>query len=467
MMFMVCLVTELVYCEKEVRCIEREREALLRLKAAIVDRYGMLSSWTTPHCCQWQGIRCSNLTGHIQMLDLHGEFHDEISSNFYIEFSSKRFISGEIHKSLMELSQLQYLNLSSNSFLDSNIPEFLGSLSNLRYLDLSSCDFDGKIPTQFGSLSHLKYLNLAGNFLEGPIPRQLGTLCHLQYLDLRGNDLEGNIPIQLGNLSHLQYLGLRGNDLEGNIPSQLGNLSNLQELYIGGGALKIGNGGQWLSNLISLTHLYLSSISNLYHSPQMIGKLPKLRELSLFDCSLTDNFFLSLRPSIFNFSTSLTVLDLSENTLMSTMIFQWVANFTPNLVELQLVSNLLEGSVPNHFGLAMNSLEHLNLHSNRFKVEVLQSFMNICTLKSLSMGGNTLNQSLSSILHNLSNACARNSLQELDLRFSQIHGSLPDFSMFTTLKRLQLAGNQLSGKIPEAILPSRLETLSLLFNFLE
>ncbi|BAU02209.1 hypothetical protein VIGAN_11168800 [Vigna angularis var. angularis] len=118
----------------------------------------MLSSWTTPHCCQWQGIRCSNLTGQILMLDLHGEVHEEISFDFYIEFMSERFISGEIHQSLMELSQLQYLNLSSNSFPDSNIPEFLGSLSNLRYLDLSSCNFDGKIPIQFGSLSHLKIL---------------------------------------------------------------------------------------------------------------------------------------------------------------------------------------------------------------------------------------------------------------------------------------------------------------------
>ncbi|XP_014501046.2 receptor-like protein 12 [Vigna radiata var. radiata] len=447
MMFTVCLVMELVYGKEEVRCIEREREALLRFKAAIVDRYGMLSSWTTPHCCQWRGIRCSNLTGHILMLDLHGEFHNEISFNFYIEFSSERFISGEIHKSLMELRQLQYLNLSSNSFRDSNIPEFLGSLSNLRYLDLSSCGFDGKIPAQFGSLSHLKYLNLAYNFLEGPILRQLGNLSHLIYLDLRDNDLEGNIP------------------------SQLGNLSNLHELYIGGvGALKIGDGGQWLSNLISLTHLYLTSISNLYHShslPQMIGKLPKLRELSLFDCSLTDNFFLSLRPSILNFSTSLTVLDLSENTLMSTMIFQWVANFTPNLVELHLSHNLIEGSVPNHFGLAMSSLEQLDLFFNKFKVEVLQSFMNICTLKSLDMGKNSLNQSLSSILHNLSNACARNSLQELDLSSSQISGSFPNFSIFTTLKILDLSGNQLSGKIPESILPSRLESLSLLFNFLE
>jgi len=405
------------------------------------------------------------------MLDLHGELHYEITFNFYIEFISERFISGEIHKSLMELRKLEYLNLSFNSFPNSNIPEFLGSLSNLRYLDLSSCGFDGKILTQFGSLSHLKYLNLADNFLEGSIPRQLGNLFQLQHLDLSDNALEGNIPIQLGNLTQLQHLALSGNDLEGNIPSQLGNLSNLQELYIGnGGSLKIDDGGQWLSNLISLTHLYLSSISNLYRSHtwlQMIAKLPKLRELSLRNCSLSDHFLLSSRPSEFNFSTSLSVLDLSQNTFMSPMIFQWVSNFTPNLVELELYSNLLEGSISNHFGLVMNSLQHLYLSNNVFKGDDLKSFMNICTLQSLNMALNSFNKDLPSILHNLSSACVRYSLQELDLHYSQISGTLTDFSIFTSLKRLDLTGNHLSGKIPEGILPSRLESLSIKFNFLE
>ncbi|CAJ1952956.1 unnamed protein product [Sphenostylis stenocarpa] len=472
MMFMVCLVLRVVFGAEEIRCIPEEREALLQFKSALVDRYGMLSSWTTPHCCQWEGIRCSNLTAHILSLDLHGEVHYETSFNFYIEFMSERFISGEIHRSLMELRQLEYLNLSSNSFRDSNIPEFLGSLRNLRYLDLSSCDFDGKIPSQFGFISHLKYLNLADNFLEDSIPRELGNLSHLQYLDLSFNDLKGNIPIQLGNLFQLQHIDLRHNYFVGNIPSQLGNLSNLYKLYIGNdGTLKVDDGGQWLSNLISLTHLYLDSIPNLNHSHnwlQMIGKLPKLRELSLRNCGLSNQFFLSSRPSKFNFSTSLSVLDLSQNTLTSPMIFEWVSNFTFNLVELQLTDNLLEGSIPNHFGLTMNSLKYLYLSSNRFKVEVLQSFMNICTLNSLKIASNSLNQDLPSILHNLSSACARYSLQELDLvAFNQINGSFPDFSIFTSLKMLHLSGNQLTGKIPEGILPSRLESLSIEFNLLE
>ncbi|XP_020221546.2 receptor-like protein EIX1 [Cajanus cajan] len=463
LMMMVCLVwVEVVVCgdEHEIQCIQREREALLQFKAALFDDYGMLSSWTTPHCCQWKGIRCSNLTRHVLMLDLHSDFH---------------YVSGEIHKSLMELQQLNYLNLSLNSFYNTHIPEFLGSLTNLISLDLSSCRFGGKIPTHFGSLSHLKYLNLAWNSLEGSIPPQLGNLSQLQHLDLYVNYFEGKIPSQLGNLSKLQYLDLSYHFFEGNIPSQLGNLSNLQELYLGGfpnDDLKIDDGGQWLSNLISLTHLYLWSIPNLNTSHsylQMIAKLPKLRQLSLRGCSLSDHFILSLRPSTFNFSTSLSLLDLSLNTFTSPMIFQWVSNTTSNLVELHLSDNLLKVSTSNHFGMVkMNSLEHLDLSYNRLKGGILKSFMNICTLHSLYMNANNLTEDLPSILHNLSGGCVRHSLQELNFGYNQIIGSLPDLSVFSSLKILDLSENQLSGKIPEGSkLPSQMQSLFISSNSLE
>ncbi|XP_027357227.1 receptor-like protein EIX2 [Abrus precatorius] len=439
---MVCLVLQIVSAKQPIRCIQREREALLQFKSRLVDHSNMLSSWTTPDCCQWKGIRCSNLTAHVLMLDLHGDDYEEY-----------HVLSGEVHKSLMELQQLQDLNLSWNYFQENHIPEFFSSLHNLRSLDLSYSRFGGKIRSQFGSLAHLKYLNLAGNHLEG------------------------SIPYEFGNLSMLQHLDLSGNPLEGNIPSQLGNLFNLQKLYLGryGSALKTddGNhgGGQWLSNLTSLTHLYLFSISNLHGSHywlQMIGKLPKLRELSLSDCSLSDHFIHSMRPSQFNVSTSLSVLDLSENTFTSSIIFQWLSNITSNLSELDLRGNLLEAPPSNHFGMVMKSLHRVDLSYNRFKDEVLKSFMNICTLRSLYVYGNNFTEDLPSILHNLSIGCVRNSLEEIDLSYNKITGSLPHLLIFSSLKMLDLSRNQLSGRIPQGTtLPSQMQFLSLGSNSLE
>ncbi|WVZ13937.1 hypothetical protein V8G54_011503 [Vigna mungo] len=478
------------YGQHHIRCLPKEREALLQFKAAIVDHNGMLSSWTTPDCCQWEGIRCTNLTAHIISLHLPGPY-------YYLD--SGRYISGEIHKSLMELRHLQYFNLSFNDFRDTNIPEFLGSLTNLRYLDLSSCRFSGQIPTKISSLSHLKYLNLADNYylngsiplqlgnlsrlqyldlswnyyLNGSIPREIGNLSRLEYLDLSGNSFEGSVPSQIGNLSLLQYLDLRYNSFEGYIPSQLGNLSNLHKLYLGEyhSALKIGATDQCLSNLNSLTHLSFYSISNFNSSPsclRSIAKLPKLRELSLINCGLSDHFLLSFNPSNFNFSTSLFVFDLSRNSFTQPMVFQWVSNTTSNLVELDLSWNLLKGLTSNHFGLAMNSLEHLDLSYNVFKGKDLKSFMNICNLRSLDMSENNMTEDLSSILHNLSSGCVRYSLQQFSLAFNQIRGSVPDLSAFSNLKMLDLSENQLSGKIPEGTrLPSHLEQLLIKSNSLE
>ncbi|ESW24133.1 hypothetical protein PHAVU_004G105600 [Phaseolus vulgaris] len=213
-----------------------------------------------------------------------------------------------------------------------------------------------------------------------------------------------------------------------------------------GHGIKIDDGGQWMSNLISLTHLYFQSVSNLNRSHtwlQVIAKLPKLKELSLVHCSLSDHFILSSRPSIFNFSTSLSVLDLSFNTFTSPMVFQWVSNTTSSLVELDLSNNILEGSTSIHFGMFMNSLRHLDLSTNYFKARDLKSFMNICTLSSLNLYQNNLTEDLPSILDHLS-------------------------SVFSSLKTLSLDINRLSGTIPEDVkLPSTLEGLSIILNFLD
>ncbi|XP_068502499.1 receptor-like protein EIX2 isoform X2 [Phaseolus vulgaris] len=440
--FMLCLAFQVVPGEQEMRCLQREREALLQFKASLLDPNGMLSSWTTAtDCCQWKGILCSNLTGNIVSLDLHAEYDYETYSRSYIR--------GEIHESLIELQQLKYLNLSSNYFPDSHIPDFLASLCNLRFLDLSQCEFVGKIPNQFGSLSHLKYLNLEWNYLEG------------------------SIPPQLGNLSKLEYLDLRWNKFEGNLPSQFGNLSKLQKFYLGGsydGVLEINDGGNRLNGKITEDIKFPSQLGFLSISSNFLeGGIPKsfgnacaLRTLYMTNNNLTDDFSMIIHHLSGCARHSLQELNLGENQISGT--FPDLSVFSA-LKSLDISENRLSGKITEDIKLP-SQLEFLSISSNFLEGGIPKSFGNACALRTLVMADNKFNDEFSMITHQLS-GCAKYSLKQLYLSNNKISGTLPNLSMFSSLKKLYVDRNRLNGEIHRYIqFPPQLEELDMQSNSL-
>ncbi|TYI54513.1 hypothetical protein E1A91_D11G079700v1 [Gossypium mustelinum] len=63
---------KLSFCGRNhnVTCIQSERQALLRFKQHLKDPSNRLSSWTkNGDCCRWDGIICSNVSGHL--IELH------------------------------------------------------------------------------------------------------------------------------------------------------------------------------------------------------------------------------------------------------------------------------------------------------------------------------------------------------------------------------------------------------------
>ena len=138
-----------------IRCIEGERQALLEFKKGLIDDKNRLSSWGTEYakknCCNWEGVQCSNQTGHILQLDLQA--------------GVKPTLRGKISPSLIELHHLSHLDLSYNDFNQSQFPKFITLLSNLKYLYLVDANLSGQIPSQLGNLSRLQALYLGGIYV--------------------------------------------------------------------------------------------------------------------------------------------------------------------------------------------------------------------------------------------------------------------------------------------------------------
>ncbi|KAM7489929.1 hypothetical protein LguiB_027413 [Lonicera macranthoides] len=451
---------------KLIRCRENERQALLNFKKEIVDNDGLLlSSWGSQEedCCKWRGIRCSNTTDHVILLDVHGWYDSATGDDIYL--------SGKVSPSLLELNHLKYLDVSGIDFQWSPIPEFIGSLSKLQHLSLSYSFFSGRVPHQLGNLTNLKYLDLSGNiFYSSPIPEFIGSLSKLQHLNLSDNFFVGRVPHQLGNLTNLKYLDLSGNNFQsipipefigslsklqhlylsqsnfvGRVPHQLGNLTNLRSLDLGLNSNLTVKNLEWLFDLRLLRHLDLSSIDlQKVDLLQSIDRLSFLSSLHLSYCNLPGIISPSLHLTNFS-SIPLSIIHLSSNSFTNSSIYNWLFNFSSSLVDVRMSYNPLGGSIPDAFGNMM-SLETLSLSYCALEGEIPKSFMNLSRIRSLDLSYNNLTGQLPELFQRL--FASKNSLESLELSWNKFSGSLPDFTSFSSLRQLLVGNNKLNGSFP-------------------
>jgi hypothetical protein len=166
--------------------------SFISFKKGLIDLSGRLSSWVGEDCCQWRGIECNNISGHVTKLDLRNQFESNtLNSTYDGDFWINSLLGGEISSSI-HLKYLIYLDLSWNDFEGIRIPEFLCMIENLMYLNLSSALFYGEIPPHLGNLSSLMHLDLHGNFnMHAKNLGWLSSLSSLKYLDMGGVNLSG------------------------------------------------------------------------------------------------------------------------------------------------------------------------------------------------------------------------------------------------------------------------------------
>ncbi|GLT91624.1 hypothetical protein SLE2022_095020 [Rubroshorea leprosula] len=427
-------------------CIERERQALLKLKQSLVDPAHRLASWSADNgdCCRWKGIVCHNLTGHVLQLHLSAPTYTEDLYDLgdaYQEINVTSQLRGKISHSLLHLKHLSYLNLSHNDFRGIQIPKFFGSLRSLRRLDLSSAGFVGEVPQHLRNLSNLLHLNLSNNHLHVENLHWLSGLSSLEQLDLSSNNLS-----MASNWFHL-----------------VNTLPSLVELHLARSHLPLVQVNAFPSvNLSSLSFLDLSwnNFVNLSTIKWVFG----LKHLAFLDLSY--NSFNGPIPSSLQNLTFLRHIDLSFNSFNSS-IPDWFYTFSP-LKVLNLRFNNLEGQMSNAIG-DMNFVVNLDFSENSdLKGKIPMSMGNLCSLRSISFSGVNLSQEISDVLKVFS-GCVSNALQSLDLSNCQLSGQLTDqLTKFKNLRKLFLGSNKLKGNLPKSFGKlSNLEQIDISNNRLE
>ncbi|KAJ8533187.1 hypothetical protein K7X08_016076 [Anisodus acutangulus] len=211
-----------------IKCIQKERQILLRLKQHLEDDFDLLSSWGSEEnkrdCCKWRGVKCNNHTGHVVALDLPRD-SDNIA-----------------YKPLRGL-----------------IPEFPSSLTSLIH---SKNKFQGPMSFMCRSSGSLSILDLSDNFLSGQLPDCWMHFKQLAILNLGNNHFHGNIPKSVGSLSQVQALHLRNNGFSGELPNSLKQCTLLRIIDLGKNRLTEGS----LNSTITHSYYYASGSRKYDHT---------------------------------------------------------------------------------------------------------------------------------------------------------------------------------------------------------
>ncbi|KAI8539596.1 hypothetical protein RHMOL_Rhmol09G0195300 [Rhododendron molle] len=166
----------------KIRCIEEEKQALLKFKEALIDDGNSLSSWGSKNdekgCCKWRGVECNNHAGHVAVLNL----------------STWSLTGGNYNLSGENLQWLSYFPL-------------------LRHLDLSTVDLSEAtnwLELVNDNLPLLEYLNLSDCYLPNQVPptHPLNSSLYFTVVDLSNNDMSSLIPDAFGKMISLVHLNL-------------------------------------------------------------------------------------------------------------------------------------------------------------------------------------------------------------------------------------------------------------------
>jgi Leucine-rich repeat (LRR) protein len=208
----------------------------------------------------------------------------------------------EIHESIGCLKNLVLLNLNGCKSL-MNLPSSISNLRSLKTLDLSDCLQVDKLPDQVGSMIALTEL-LADGIAIKQLPSSFGLLKNLEIASLSGHK-EQSSKSWLSLFSSL--MSPKSLNPVCFLPPSVSGLRSLTTLNLSGRNLSEDVFPVDFESLSSLQFLDLSR-NNFRNLPDCIGRLPKLYNFQLHECTALQ--------SISGLFSSVGVLDARDCTSM-------------------------------------------------------------------------------------------------------------------------------------------------------
>ncbi|MBA0741663.1 hypothetical protein Gogos_014798 [Gossypium gossypioides] len=366
------------------RCLEHEKQALLKFKEGLID-YGNLASWAIEKdCCRWRGVECDNRAGHIVRLDLHPVFSHADHDGF-----TWTPMDGVISSSLLDLRHLSHLDLSRNQF--TTIPGFVGSLKELlgnlsRLLSLDVSNNNGDMISDnlewHSGLSSLRTFKLSRTNLTMAVYWLHSIKAHPSLSSLYLQDCQFPV-VDPSSLSHI------------NSSKSLAVLQLIDSIVHPSTFPLLLN----MSNKLTALHLSKNRLNgtipiSFAHMGSSLGNLCKLRTLLLNGNYLNEPLPVILEKPSGCVKGSLQVLDLSVNQIKGSLP-EIITRFS-SLKELYLDDNKLDGALPDNIG-NLSSLAVLNLARNKLTGSLPQSIGLMSGLKVLNVSSNSFNDFTSEI----------------------------------------------------------------------
>ncbi|XP_020081931.1 LRR receptor-like serine/threonine-protein kinase GSO1 [Ananas comosus] len=326
-------------------------------------------------------------------------------------YLESNFLEGVVTEiELSYLKRIKWLSLSYNSLHVQVMSHDWTPPFQLKGLKLASCNLGPKFPPWLQGQTQLGEINLSKTKIVDTLPDWLWNMSSsLEVIDLSYNQIKGKLPLSLNRVM-LRYLNLSSNQFEGPLPA------------------------------LPQTPTVLDLSNNFFTGPIPNSTLSSLEYLLLSNNSFDGNVPVSLCES-----TSLIVLDISNNKL-SGEIPPCLGMLQDQLFVLDTMNNNLSGQIPASLG-KQTDLSILNLRNNSLSGEIPSSLQYCTELIILDLGYNNFSGTIPKWIGE-----SLPFLMVLSLCSNTFSGSIPsEIVQLGYLRALDLSHNILSGSIPRSI----------------